>query len=149
MQVVQKAVLCPIVLIVLGISLLMRADVSGAQTAVYRCAGEQGVVYSDVPCDEAASVHEIDDSRITVYTPLEITSGPAPAAVPAKQTKGRRIKPGPAAGRDAHRIMCAKLDQRLRDVRTKMRAGYGVEEGERLKARHRQLNEQRRAERCG
>ncbi len=36
---------------------------------------------------------------------------------------------------------CAKLEQALRDVRTKMRSGYGAKEGERLKARHRQLDQ--------
>lgn len=51
--------------------------------------------------------------------------------------------------REQRQMKCAKLDQSLRDVRSKMRAGYGVKEGERLKARQRQLAGQRRMQKCG
>lgn len=148
MQSVRKVAIYPVIL---GISLLIRADAAGAQTDIYRCPGTNGVVYSDRPCDDRADPHEIDNSRITVYTPLKITpeppAGPASATAPTRQPKKRRVRSGPDPG--DHRSKCARLDQRLRDVRTKMRTGYGVEEGERLRARQRQLNEQRRTEKCG
>lgn len=147
MQVVQKVAIFPVFL---GISLLMRADEPRAQTDIYRCAGANGVVYSDRPCDDRANPHEIDNSRITLYTPLKIApeppAEPASATTPARQTNKRQSKSAPDSGE--HRSKCAKLDQGLRDVRTKMRTGYGVEEGERLRARQRQLNEQRRTEKC-
>jgi hypothetical protein len=61
--------------------------------------------------------------------------------------------PATCAGRAAdpavQQSKCAKLEQRLRDVRSKMRGGYGAKEGERLKARQRQLNGQRRTQKCG
>lgn len=147
---IRKVAIYPVVL---GISLLMRADTPGAQTTIYRCAGEKEVVYSDHPCDDRADPHEVDDSRMTVYTPLEITPEPRAASVsvnePARQPKKRRLKSEAAADPGDHRTLCARLDQRLRDVRTKMRTGYGTKEGERLKTRQRQLNEQRRREKCG
>jgi hypothetical protein len=53
-----------------------------------------------------------------------------------------------AAAQAKHQATCGKLDQSLREVRTKLRTGYGVKEGERLKARQRQLAERRRTEKC-
>lgn len=133
--------------IALGIGLLVPVWSSGAQPAIYRCAGAGGVVYTDRPCESGANPHEVDNSRITVYT-LTPAAERASAPTPTKQSKGRRAQPGRAADPAEHRTKCAKLEQGLRDVRSKMRSGYGAKEGERLKARQRQLNERRRAQKC-
>ncbi|WP_116807709.1 DUF4124 domain-containing protein [Steroidobacter cummioxidans] len=125
---------------------LLLSPPCGAQTTIYRCTGDTGPVYSDRPCAAHADTHEIDDSRVTVYTP-EAAEGRSPATT--KPTKAKRSKatrlPDPAK----RQITCAKLDQSLRDVRTKMRTGYSAKEGERLKARQRQLDQRRRLEKCG
>lgn len=131
-----------------GITLLILARVAGAQPAIYRCEGEGGIVYTDRPCETGANPHEVDDSRVTVYTPAPAAKRGS-ASTPAKQPKSSRVRSGRAADPAKHQINCARLYQGLRDVRTKMRTGYGVKEGERLKARQRQLNEQRRAQKCG
>jgi flagellar motility protein MotE (MotC chaperone) len=134
---------------ILGISLLLQAAALEAQTAVYRCAGTNGVVYSDLPCDAATDPVQVDDSRITLYTPTEVTAGSSTqrtSATAARQPKKKRTKA--AAESQTPRTDCARLDERLREVRAKLRAGYDVREGERLKARQRQLNEQRRAQKC-
>lgn len=139
--------------IVLGISLLILAHATGAQPAIYRCEGESGVVFTDKPCESGVDPHVIDDSRVTVYTPApNVERGPATpstASPKAKRFKDKRSESVRAADRDQKLAKCAKLDQGLRDVRTKMRSGYGAKEGERLKGRQRQLNEQRRAQKCG
>jgi hypothetical protein len=125
---------------------LLLSHPAGAQTTIYRCSDEGGTVYSDRPCAAHAETHEMDDSRVTVYTP-EATQARSPAKPPpstAKRPKSARL-PDPAK----HRIACAKLDQSLRDVRTKMRTGYSAKEGERLKGRQRQLEQRRRLEKCG
>ena len=126
---------------------LLLAHALEAQPTIYRCTGEAGTVYSDRPCAAHAETHEIDDSRVTVYTP-EAADERSPAA-PGKPNKPKRSKairlPDPAK----HQISCAKLEQSLRDVRTKMRTGYSAKEGERLKARQRQLEQRRRLEKCG
>jgi len=128
---------------VLGFFLLSQAAV--AQPAIYRCVVASGTVYSDRPCDAAADPHQIDDSRVTVYTPPPLAERTTASAKPPKKqsTKAPRL-PDPAK----HKVACAKLDQGLRDVRTKMRSGYRVGEGERLKARQRQLDERRRTAKC-
>jgi hypothetical protein len=128
-------------------SLLITQSV-GAQTNVYRCAGEAGTVYSDRPCAHNADVHKIDDSRVTVYTPV-IEDKAATKTASARPTKARPPKRARLPDPAKHQLTCAKLEQSLRDVRAKMRSGYGVAEGERLKARQRQLDQRRRLEKCG
>ncbi|HEY0683561.1 MAG TPA: DUF4124 domain-containing protein [Steroidobacter sp.] len=127
--------------------LLIGATAPHAQTVIYRCEGEDGVVFSDRGCEAGADPHEIDDSRVTVYTPAPVDER-ASAASPSKRPKAGRTKPSKAADPGQQRLKCVRLDQGLRDVRIKMRSGYGVQEGERLKERRRQLEEQRRAQKC-
>lgn len=138
----------PTASIIIAINLLMAAHASSAQPAIYRCIDEGEVLYTDRPCEGGAEPHELDDSRVTVYTPAPVVE-PTTQTTPARQSKERRARSERAPDPDAHRAKCAGLNQRLRDVRSKMRMGYGVKEGERLKARRRQLNEQRRAQKCG
>lgn len=134
-----------------GIGLLTLVVSSGAQPAIYRCVEAGGVVYTDRPCEGAADPREIDDSRVTVYTPPPVvrSSSKAKPAKPTKPITDKRARSVRSADLDRHRARCARLDQGLRDVRSKMRTGYGVKEGERLQARQRQLNEQRRIQKCG
>lgn len=127
------------------LGLILSAPMSGAEPTIYRCSDERGTVYSDRPCAENADPHEIDDSRVTVYTP-EPTAPRATAS--ARPTKSKRAKAARLPDPAKHDATCAKLEQGLRDVRTKMRTGYGVKEGERLKERQRQLDQRRRTEKC-
>jgi hypothetical protein len=112
---------------------------------IYRCTDQGGTVYSDRPCAENATPHQIDDSRVTVYTPAPMGSR---AAAKTKPTQAKRAKAGRLPDPAKHEATCAKLEQGLRDVRTKMRTGYGAKEGERLKERQRQLDNRRRTEKC-
>lgn len=132
-------------MLVLGSLLLTHS--AAPQTPVYRCAGAAGTVYSDQPCAEDADPHEIDDSRVTVYTPAAANKLPRAKAV-AKPTKAKAAKQVRVADPAEHRLACARLEQSLREVRNKMRAGYGAKQGERLKMRQRQLDQRRRLEKC-
>lgn len=142
----------------IGVLALVLAHTSAAQSIIYRCVGEGGgLVYSDRPCSGDAERHEIDDSRVTVYVaPSALQSASHAAPAEASRSKPSRSKPsrsktgrGTSSPEEQRQIKCAKLDQSLRDVRTKMRTGYGVKEGERLKERQRQLAGQRRMQKCG
>lgn len=115
---------------------------------IYRCDSDGAVVYSDRPCAADAAVYENGGSRVTVYEapavserPSSRTSKPTTRKAKSNRNAGARL--------EQRQVLCAKLDQSLRDVRTRMRTGYGVKEGERLKARQRQLMERRRNEKCG
>jgi hypothetical protein len=126
-----------------GLALL--STVATAET-IYRCESASGLIYSDRPCAADAAVHASDGGNVTVYDPPPISkraseprSKPSIAARSAERSAAAHVK---------HQLTCAKLDQSLREVRTKLRTGYGVKEGERLKARQRQLGERRRSEKC-
>ena len=132
----------------LALGSLLLTHPAEAQNSIYRCTGEAGTVYSDRPCADAADIYEINDSRVTVYTPAAANEQP-PTKAAAKATKAKPAKRARLPDPAEHRLTCAKISQSLRDVRTKMRTGYGAKEGERLKLRQRQLDQRRRSEKCG
>lgn len=140
----MKVAMLGIALLALGLALVVMGDAP----TIYRCDSDGAVIYSDRPCAADAAIHENDGSRVTVYA-APPTSGAAPA--PQGRPAAHKTKSARPAGVDLEQrqVRCAKLDQALRDVRTKMRTGYRVKEGERLKARQRQLNDRRRDEKCG
>jgi hypothetical protein len=82
-----------------------------------------------------------------VYTPAAANKQP-PAQAVARPVKAKPAKQARVADPAKHRLACARLEQALRDVRNKMRAGYGAKQGERLKMRQRQLDQRRRLEKC-
>jgi hypothetical protein len=126
-----------------GLALL--GSLAGAET-IYRCEGPNGLVFSDRPCAADAAVHAADGAHVTFYDAPPISERASePRARASTAAKSARK----SSATDAkHRKACARLDQSLREVRTKLRTGYGVKEGERLKARQRQLAERRRVEKC-
>lgn len=135
----------------LGIGLLAvgLAPVMGDSPVIYRCVHEGAVVYSDRSCGADAVVHDHGGSRVTVYAAPPIAhraaSSPTSKAVSQKAKSARKA----GVSLEQRQVQCANLDQSLRYLRAKMRSGYGVKEGERLKARHRQLTQRRRDENCG
>ena len=137
----------------IGLALLSFLVESGqgpwAET-IYRCETAGGLIFSDRPCAADAEIHKTDPGRVTVYDAPPISkraseprSKPATAARSAQKSSAAQAKI-----LAKHQAACAKLDQSLRDVQTKLRTGYGVKEGERLKTRQRQLAERRRTEKC-
>jgi hypothetical protein len=125
-----------------GLALL--GSVAGAET-IYRCEGPNGLVFSDRPCAADAAVHAADGAHVTFYDAPPISER---ASEPrSKASTGKSARKSSATDAN-HKKACARLDQSLREVRTKLRTGYGVKEGERLKARQRQLAARRRLENC-
>lgn len=131
--------------ILFGIVLLTIGMQPASAQAIYRCDTDVAVIYSDRACAPGAKPHEIDDSRVTVYeSPPTAERAAKAASNTTRKPKTRKV----TADHEQRAARCDKLNDSLRDVRTKMRTGYGVKEGERLKARQRRLTEQRRAEKC-
>jgi len=130
---------------------LVLLNTAVAAATIYRCESESGLVYSDRPCAAGAEIHTSDGSRVTVYEAPPISERASePRSKLSKTTKSTAAKSArKSAAADAKRqVTCAKLEQSLREVRTKLRTGYGVKEGERLKSRQHQLAERRRMEKC-
>jgi hypothetical protein len=140
----MKVAMLGMALLTLGLTPVALGD---ART-IYRCDSNGAVTYSDRPCAADAAIHENDSSRVTVYA-APPSSGAAPSQSGKPATHKTKSARPTGVSLEQRRARCAKLDQALRDVRTKMRTGYRVKEGERLKARQRQLSERRRSENCG
>lgn len=114
-------------------------------SAVYRCVVEEVVTFSDRPCDEEAK-HYVPASEWVSTVEVEKPSASAP------RTPARKAPSSPtnsiAAAQKKHKEECARLEDALREVRSKLRAGYDVKQGERLKDRNRKLNADLRSKRC-
>lgn len=118
-----------------------------ADSTVYRCENAGVPTYSDRPCGTAAQIYEADVSRVSTYTPPPPTASTSIRSRPAQTT--RRVRQPSIAESQAKRAAdCDRILSSLRDIRTKMRAGYGAQEGERLRARQAKLGQRRRAQRC-
>jgi len=116
-----------------------------ASSTIYRCEVDGVATFSDRPCGERSSTYEPEAALVSTYAA-------APASV-AESTKRSRPKPiarrSSLAADQAKRVEeCQRIQASLRDVRSRMRAGYSAKEGERLRARQEKLEDRRRAQRC-
>jgi hypothetical protein len=105
-------------------------------------------MFSDRPCSPNAPAEQMVIAPPNEYTPsappLDLQTTPAP---PVK----KKIVPAAdnAAELDQRKQeRCRKLTQALQRVHSKLRAGYRIKEGERLRARDAQLSEDIRREQC-
>jgi hypothetical protein len=117
-----------------------------ALVLVYRCTVGGVTTYSDRPCAPDAVPYQPDASRVSTYDPPPPSRVTAPTEPPRKSPTPRRA----AAGADQvrHGAACDRIRNSLRDVTDRMRAGYDVKQGERLRARKAKLEQQRRAQKC-
>ena len=114
-------------------------------SAVYRCVVDEVVTFSDRPCDAEAKHYTPESEWVSMVDVTKSSTTPSRAAArkPAR-APGASI----AAAQAKHKEECARMEESLREVRSKLRAGYDVKQGERLKERNRKLNAQLRAKRC-
>jgi hypothetical protein len=114
---------------------------------VYRCKSDGVTTFSDRPCDGSAQTYQADDSHVSSYTPNEPASTPTTAEVPRRKHTIRQTRPASA---DAKKLAaaCEHVNDALRDIGRKMRSGYNVREGERLREQKDKLERKRRAGHC-
>lgn len=117
-----------------------------ALVLVYRCTVDGVTTYSDRPCAPEAVPYQPDSGRVSTYDPPPASQTPAPAQPPRKSPTRRRGAGDADQGR--HAAACDRIRNSLRDVAARMRAGYDVKQGERLRERKAKLEQQRRAQKC-
>jgi hypothetical protein len=117
----------------------------GAARSIFRCSVGDTTVFSDRPCGADAEVHEMESS-VNTYTPSEIE--PRSSRPAAKRPRADAQAERRAADQAKRAQTCQRIEQSLRDIRSRMRAGYTASEGERLRERQTRLREQLRAARC-
>ena len=114
-------------------------------SAVYRCVVEDVVTFSDRPCDTQAKHYTPESEWVST---VEVNKSTAPAGR-ARSRQAQRVPSASIAVAQAkHKEECGRLEDALREVRSKMRAGYDAKLGERLKDRNRKLNADLRSKRC-
>jgi hypothetical protein len=114
-------------------------------SAVYRCVINEVVTFSDRPCDAGAKHYTPDSEWVSM---VDVTKTAAsPGRVPSRKPKRAQVT-SIAAAQAKHKEECTRLEEALRDVRSRLRAGYDVSQGERLKERNRKLNADLRSKRC-
>lgn len=117
-----------------------------ALVLVYRCTVGGVTTFSDRPCAPEAIPYQPDTSRVSTYDPPPASPTPAPAQ-PPPESPTRRRDPSDA-DQVRHAAACDRIRNSLRDVAARMRAGYDVKQGERLRERKAKLERQRRAQKC-
>jgi hypothetical protein len=113
---------------------------------VYRCTVGGVTTYSDRPCGPEAAPYQPDTSRVSTYDPPPTSR----AVAPAQPARSSPTRPRGSSGADPvrHKAACERLRNALKEVAARMRSGYNVKQGERLRERKAKLEQQRRAEKC-
>ena len=131
---------------VLACTLTSHAQVSlsaDTGTTIFQCKIDGVTAFSDRPCGDDAESRTLDPAAINTYAPpaVSFAKQPEPKAPRAKATREDRSE---AKRREA----CARYAKGLKDIRSKMRAGYTAKEGERLRVRAEKLRDSQREDRC-
>ena len=117
-----------------------------ALVLVYRCTVGGVTTYSDRPCAPEAVPYQPDTSRVSTYDPPPASRTPENDE-PLRKSPSRR-RGASDADQVRHAAACDRIRNSLRDVAARMRAGYDVKQGERLRERKAKLEQQRRAQKC-
>ncbi len=143
---VQSIPLSPLVLIaaVLWLGTAQAAD--HRPVAVYRCTQNGTVVYSDTACAGLNDATRVDVRVANGYTPVSKPVEPKHEISASKKVAAVRDKSAELA--EKHRKQCQSMKRSLDQIHAKMRSGYRVREGERMRDRETQLDERLRQERC-
>ena len=123
------------------------APAAGAQTTIYRCEIDGVPTFSDRQCGP-----ELEPIPTTALNVSEAPPAAAKAPVASKSKSARsERRQDPALKtptQDKRADACAKLTLSLQEIRSKMRSGYGVKEGERLRERQNSLRERQKMAHC-
>lgn len=114
--------------------------VEAGDRQIYRCTTAAGVVFADRPCGVDSQPYSPEGASVSIMTTVPAEPVKYQAS-PAKRTSAPKES-------DAHEKTCARIEQSLRKIASTQRSGYSAKQGERLRERKRQLEEQRRSNRC-
>jgi hypothetical protein len=137
----QSCMACGVLLV------LIAADAFASET-IYRCTTNGRTVLTDRPqhADECQSL-DAPSSNTFAAEPVQQTK--AKAATSSKLAKSSRSNTESIAAEQLKaKQRCQRIAQRLDQIADKMRSGYTLQQGEKLREQRRQLEESRRIERC-
>jgi len=122
------------------VSILLFAPAAGA--AIYRCDGAEGPVFRDWPCS-AGQRPETVTPQIAQGASLRASERQWLKRRGAERRNRRDAKIAPARGREdkAQARRCWNKQQRLENVRARLRRGYKPSQGDRLRRLRRQYED--------
>jgi hypothetical protein len=128
-----------------GLLLMFTAMEAFGSDSIFRCTIDGRTVLTDRPSD-AMNCQPLNAPTSNTFTPAPVSrtvskpdAAPRPRAVEHDSIAADQLKA---------KQRCERLEQRLDQVADKMRSGYTVKQGEKLRAQKEQLEVSRRIERC-
>jgi hypothetical protein len=121
-------------------------SVAAGDRAIYRCEIDGQLTFSDRPCAPAAQPYELDPKSANTYQAPAVRQA---SSLPSSDAPAAKAKRDAVAESKKHKETCERLALRLKEIRSKQRAGYTAEQGERLQATQERLKSQFRLARCG
>ena len=121
----------------------------GRAQTIYRCRIAGVSTFSDHPCGDTIEQYDAGIGRLSI-----LDSPPVPArtgervAKRAPPSAGTATKASEGATQAAKTAACQRSQQSLRKIRAQMRTGYSAKQGERLRTRKKNLEEQRHTLGC-
>src|SRR5262249_19446196 len=112
----------------------------------YRCETAAGVTYADRPCGPSSQPILLDAEAINTYHPPPETH----TALRTVKEKPKPSRESASAERAAAKKAeeCRKIAASLGDIRERMRTGYDVATGEKLRQTERKLQARAREDKC-
>jgi len=110
---------------------------------VYRCRTEAQTILADRPCGENAERIEITTDAGNAYTAAPPKSPPGRPPVARPPANG-----GSALQLERQQERCRRLGSEIERVRSQLRAGYRVRQGEKLRERLRRAKRELRDAHC-
>jgi hypothetical protein len=137
--------LCAVLLLTGAGLLAERQQALADAVSIYKCEVGGVLTFSDRPCSSEAELHELDETAVNTYEAPPVTpSTSKPSAAARKRTPPRHTD----SQQDKRAETCTRVGRSMKEVRSKMRAGYSAKEGERLRERLAKLKDQQREYRC-
>jgi hypothetical protein len=121
---------------------LVSLAADSADRTIYRCVTAGVTTFSDRPCGDSIEIHTLD-----VPTAGDGAVKPPVRSEPVR-SQARHAKAKPPDHKDSRAVECKRLDAQLRRVAARMRAGYTVAVGERLREQQRAARSRRQDLRC-
>lgn len=116
---------------------------------IFKCKVDGVTTFSDLPCGQDAQSQSLDPAAINTYAPPARLAGAGAQERPPPSTSNKPPKPPREDRSEAKRKeSCARYARSLKEIRSKLRSGYTVQEGERLRVRAEKLRSSQRQERC-
>jgi len=121
-----------------------------ADRVIYRCVEAGVATFSDRPCGSSAEVYSYEVRSYDVSNPAATgATVPSKPATNSKAASRQRPRKTRAENRNSTgEADCKRIQARLKQLSARMRAGYGVAEGERLRDQQRAARARSRELRC-